>query len=314
MRARTEAVADFAAALRELRNSVGNPSFREMSGRSGAISHTTLHEATKGNRLPSWGTTVEFVKACGADPDDYQERWEQANLTVRANGTGGLPVLADVSVASSATEPQSVHVDIGERATQPVDKSSDSLPAPEGGGRFRLVFAVVLASAVLGVAVFGVVIVNRDSGAEEGRPSVASASPKAASPVCPVTAPQVAAAQPLHKGDAAQFIADVTLPDCTRVGSGKTVVKVWRFKNVGTVRWQGYSLLRLDLPQREDQCRTKNRVSIKDTRPGGTVDVRTEVFTPKSPGLCYVRFKMMDASGRVAFPGSRPVNFQVIVN
>jgi hypothetical protein len=26
-----------------------------------------------------------------------------------------------------------------------------------------------------------------------------------------------------------------------------------------------------------------------------------------------VRFKMVDASGKVAFPGNRPVNFQVIV-
>lgn len=75
MRARAEVIGDFAAALRELRKSVGNPPFREMSGRSGAISHTTLHEATKGNRLPSWGTTVEFVKACGADPAAYRESW-----------------------------------------------------------------------------------------------------------------------------------------------------------------------------------------------------------------------------------------------
>src|SRR3954470_14901523 len=84
MPARADTIDDFAAALRELRKSVGNPPFREMSGRSGAISHTTLHEATKGNRLPSWETTVEFVKACGADPAAYRERWEAANRAVRS--------------------------------------------------------------------------------------------------------------------------------------------------------------------------------------------------------------------------------------
>ncbi|MGI5166678.1 NBR1-Ig-like domain-containing protein [Spirillospora sp. CA-253888] len=292
MRARTEAVAEFAAALRELRNSVGNPSFREMSGRSGAISHTTLHEATKGNRLPSWGTTAEFVKACGADPEDYRERWEQANLTVRSGRPTGELVVA-------VTEPQAVRV-------EPV------VFVPEGRRRLRpaLPVAAGLGVVLVGTVVVGVVFANRDSEAEGRGPS---ASPAASSVGCPVPPPRTAAAPPAHRGDAAQFITDVTLPDCTRVRGGRTVTKVWRLKNAGTVRWKGYSLLRLDIPQRVDQCRTETHVPIEDTRPGGTVDIRTDVTTPSGPGLCYVRFKMMDASGKVAFPGSRPVNFQIIV-
>ncbi|MFD9946325.1 hypothetical protein ACFWYW_30325 [Nonomuraea sp. NPDC059023] len=102
-RARAEAIEDFAASLRELRNSVGNPPFREMSGRSGAISHTTLHEAVKGNRLPSWETTVEFVKACGADPAAYRAYWERANLAVRS--VSAVEPRADTS-AGPVTEPQ----------------------------------------------------------------------------------------------------------------------------------------------------------------------------------------------------------------
>jgi hypothetical protein len=38
------------------------------------------------------------------------------------------------------------------------------------------------------------------------------------------------------------------------------------------------------------------------------------VTTPARAGFCFVRFKMVDAQGRVAFPGSRPVNFQVLVD
>ncbi|NUR91391.1 MAG: hypothetical protein HOY71_45585, partial [Nonomuraea sp.] len=100
-RARAEAIEDFAAALRELRESVGNPSFREMSGRSGAISHTTLHEATKGNRLPSWETTVEFVKACDADPAAYREHWERASRVVKS----AIPVTVPASPLVEEPEP-----------------------------------------------------------------------------------------------------------------------------------------------------------------------------------------------------------------
>ncbi len=91
------------------------------------------------------------------------------------------------------------------------------------------------------------------------------------------------------------------------------MTKVWRLKNAGTVPWEGYSLHRLDLPQQPDQCQTASDVPINDTRPGEMVDIRTDITMPRKPGLCYVRFKVMDGSGRVAFPGGRPLNFQVIV-
>lgn len=273
-RARPETIDDFAATLRDLRNSVGNPPFREMSGRSGAISHTTLHEATKGNRLPSWETTVEFVKACGADPAAYREPWERANRTVRS-----VPEVA---------------------------------PSPVPPKRFRL---VVLATAAFAVAAGAAVLIVVNRGSTPAGPPPITASAVALSPAdCPVRSSNPPAAPPAHKGDAAAFIEDVTLIDCTSVGAGKTVTKVWRLKNTGTVPWQGYSLRRLDPAQQADQCQTISDVPIKDTQPGEMVDIRTDITTPRKPGLCYVRFKMVDASGTVVFPGSRPVNFQIIVN
>jgi hypothetical protein len=311
VRAQAEAIADFAGALLELRKSVGNPPFREMSGRSGAISHTTLHEATKGNRLPSWGTTAEFVKACGADPATYRERWERANRAVRA-----------------------MHIAIGSQALQPADEASASvptprppldeiagdvrpaLPAPGGLGRFRLTrrAAVALATAAVGVAAAVAIVVVVDRGSGPNGDGSGSRSNAAVSPAdCPVRASNPSPAPPTHQGDAAKFIGDITLPDCTRVDAGKTITKIWRLKNAGTVPWKGYSLRRLDLPQQADHCQTISDVPIADTQPGEMVDIRTDITTPRKPGLCYVRFKMVDASGRVAFPGSRPVNFQVIV-
>ncbi|WP_239122935.1 NBR1-Ig-like domain-containing protein [Sphaerisporangium siamense] len=305
MPARAEAIEDFAAALRELRKSVGNPPFREMSGRSGAISHTTLHEATKGNRLPSWETTVEFVKACDGDPAAYRERWERANLAVRSAGDSSLR--AEPLVAPSP--PDEIAGD-----DQPVP------PAPGGRRRARPTRAAVAVFATaavgIGAAVVVAVLVNRGS-ATDGRgpePSGSSSETTLSAADCPVRPTNPPWAPPAHEGDSATFIGDITLPDCTRVGPGQTKTKVWRLKNAGTVHWKGYSLHRLDLPQRPDQCQTISDVPIGDTRPGEIVDVRTDITTPRNPGLCYVRFKMMDGAGRVAFPGGRPLNFQIIVD
>ncbi|WP_346110753.1 NBR1-Ig-like domain-containing protein [Nonomuraea maheshkhaliensis] len=331
-----------------------------MSGRSGAISHTTLHEATKGNRLPSWETTVEFVKACDADPAAYRERWETANRTVRSVSAGDPATSAGTTaapgeLAASATggaDLRAAHLAIGAPAPRSVGETlafpppsgplTGDAPSPAAGGqpggaqppsgfagdvkppgsgrRFRLTHPAVLTAAaavVVGAAVLVVTVI--DTGSE---PEVRSPSPTAAPSLaaltpadCPVYTTNPPWAPPRHKDDKAVFITDVTLSDCTRVGGGQTVTKVWRLKNAGSVPWQGYSLRRLDHPtQQADQCQTIPDVPIKDTMPGEIVDIKTVVTTPKKPGLCYVRFKMVDASGAVAFPGNRPINFQLIVD
>jgi hypothetical protein len=76
----------------------------------------------------------------------------------------------------------------------------------------------------------------------------------------------------------------------------------------------GVLIAPLDLPQQRNQCQTISDIPIDDTAPGTLVDIRTDVTAPKNPGFCFVRFKMVDASGHVVFPGSRPVNLQVIID
>jgi hypothetical protein len=76
----------------------------------------------------------------------------------------------------------------------------------------------------------------------------------------------------------------------------------------------GRSLHRLDMPQRSDECQTITDVRVPDTEPGETVDVAVDITAPNRPRFCFVRFKMQDAAGNVAFPGRRPVNFQLIVD
>ena len=298
--ARSEAVQEFAASLRDLRASAGTPSFREMSGRSQAISHTTLHEAAQGLRLPSWPTTVEYVKACGADPADYRERWERADSAVKA----GSP--------TPAVAPAAAPVDVPAPPPVPELEVRAADPAAARPSRRRRTVALVAAGAVAVTAAVVAVVIVSTRGDDAGAPATSPSGMTAAD--CPVQQRNPAPVEPATAGDQAAFISDITLPDCSHVGRGETVVKTWRFKNVGTVPWVGYSLHRVDLPQERDQCQTIADIAIDDTVPGEVVDVSTTVTTPQQAGFCFVRFKVEDASGRLAFPGARPVNFQVVVD
>ncbi|MEV7927909.1 MULTISPECIES: hypothetical protein [unclassified Kitasatospora] len=113
-----------AADLRRLRLGAGQPSFRTMAKTAGSISHTTLHEAASGSRLPSWTTTRAYVRACGGDEAEWHRRWtaaadegaappaspippvEPSELPVAANTTADTPADARADrTAASAAEP-----------------------------------------------------------------------------------------------------------------------------------------------------------------------------------------------------------------
>ncbi|TDD79305.1 hypothetical protein E1293_23815 [Actinomadura darangshiensis] len=308
---RAGAIADFAARLRELRDSVGTPSFREMAACSRAISHTTLHEAAQGHRLPSWATTVEFIKACDADPEAYRDSWEDANRVVR-EASAGAREQARLDGPSPAEQS-------GTRDEEPAaadaDAAADDDPGDEQPDVAKHVLSrrryVVLGTVVAGAAatLIGTFLLTDAEGN-----STSPAERQVSSADCPVRQPNPPSSPPAHQGDGAAFVADITLPDCTHVPRGGTVTKVWRFKNSGTVAWHGYTLHRIDLPQRRDQCQTIVDVPIPDTPPGEVVDVRAQVSAPPGQAFCFVRFKMHDGDGAVAFPASRPVNFQIVVD
>ncbi|MEQ0558637.1 hypothetical protein ABJI51_06120 [Amycolatopsis sp. NEAU-NG30] len=84
----------FAADLRRLREKAGNPTYREL-GRRAHYSAGTLSEAAGGRKLPSLAVTLAYVRACGGDPREWEERWHAvAGETDRAG-------------ADSPPEPQS---------------------------------------------------------------------------------------------------------------------------------------------------------------------------------------------------------------
>lgn len=313
---RASAITGFAESLRCLRRSAGNPSFREMSGRSRAISHTTLHEAAQGNRLPSWSTTVEFVKACGGDPDDFREEWDSANRAVQGATSTAATSRPDETTAAAIPADTDTADDTTDDTTD--DTELPTATATDPGPR-RHWYALAGAAAVVAVAaaVIGFVV----AAGSDDRPAGPAAANRAAqldakpaAPDCPIQQTSPPYSPPAHPGDHARFIGDITVPDCQHVARGQEFTKVWRLKNAGTVTWNGYSLRRQDLPAGRDDCQTITDVPIARTAPGQMVDIRTEVTAPQEAGFCFVRFRIVDATGADAFPAGRPLNFQVIVD
>ncbi|MER7519542.1 helix-turn-helix domain-containing protein [Streptomyces sp. NPDC126499] len=68
-------VAEFALALRRLRQAAGSPTYAEMADRPGSYSVATLSRAAGGEQLPTLPVVLAYVVACGGDEADWQARW-----------------------------------------------------------------------------------------------------------------------------------------------------------------------------------------------------------------------------------------------
>ncbi|MGW3786604.1 NBR1-Ig-like domain-containing protein [Micromonospora chokoriensis] len=341
-RAATDGVQDrlaagrFAEQLRALRTEVGDPSFRKMAGRSGRISHTTLHEAAAGTRFPSWETTREFVRACEADEAQWRRRWEEAQRPGSVPGVPEDDPAPDVAGSEADVEAVAISDDTTTRAGTPGGPDTSAAPdrvvtgnggsAADHGSDLRVVeyphveeeagarrsrspwlaaAAVVMVVAV--IAVLGVTLRDWSSPDRSGTP-VASAS-SAASP----SPSSSAFSDSLIAGDSSKFVADVTIPDGTRVKVNSQFVKVWALANVGKVVWHNRYLARTNPTADADGCQVPDRVAIGDTPPGEQVMISVPVTAPSSPGKCWVSWKMVDENGQEFFPTRRPVYFMVTV-
>ncbi|MGW3123707.1 nSTAND1 domain-containing NTPase [Streptomyces sp. NPDC001107] len=69
-------VARFAAELRKLRAEAGSPTYRVMA-RSTGQGASTLSQAAVGDRLPTLPVVLAYVRACGGDREEWEERWRQ---------------------------------------------------------------------------------------------------------------------------------------------------------------------------------------------------------------------------------------------
>ncbi|MGW2831757.1 nSTAND1 domain-containing NTPase [Streptomyces sp. NPDC001286] len=67
----------FANDLRQLRREAGGITYRAMAERVD-FSAATLSESAAGERLPSLAVVLAYVQACGADPAEWERRWQEA--------------------------------------------------------------------------------------------------------------------------------------------------------------------------------------------------------------------------------------------
>lgn len=75
-------VGELATGLRQLRDKAGKPSYRELSKRA-SFSTTVLSEAAGGQVLPTLPVLRAFVRACGGDVAEWEDRWAQAAAVQR---------------------------------------------------------------------------------------------------------------------------------------------------------------------------------------------------------------------------------------
>ncbi len=67
----------FAAALRQLRERAGSPTYRVLAQRT-HYSVTTLSSAAAGRVLPSLPVALAYVRACGGDVGEWERRWHES--------------------------------------------------------------------------------------------------------------------------------------------------------------------------------------------------------------------------------------------
>jgi hypothetical protein len=273
----------FAHALLMLKESAGDPSYDRMRAEYGAIaSKTALSAAARGDGLPSWETTWEFVRSLavvGLGQDEqatkraWRIRWQAAHAANDPEQAGDEPLTG----IGAPDRP-------GNAA--PSDVSSTAR-------RWPMLVTAAAVAAVVAVAVDAYL-----GNLHAHSPTEQSGSSDQSPPI---------------PGDASRLDADVTYPDGSHVLANQLFTKTWRLTNAGTVVWHGRFLQRQPPLDGLDVCHTPARVPIPDTAPGANALVSVPVQALATPGPCQVYWKMVDAQGRLFLPQSSGVYFQITV-
>ena len=115
-------------------------------------------------------------------------------------------------------------------------------------------------------------------------------------PSAPYTPPPPFTPTPGPCYDGAAYVADVTLPDGSRVEPGAAFDKTWRLRNTGTCTWDTrYQFVFVG----GSQLAGPSPVSLSATvPPGGTVDVTVPMIAPDAPGTYRSQWQMRNPDGR----------------
>ena len=141
--------------------------------------------------------------------------------------------------------------------------------------------------------------------------ATATLVPPTATPVPPTP---TATAVPLPC-NAAQFIADITIPDGTTVSAGMSFTKTWRIRNTGACTWTpDYDLLFYN----GDLMSSTPVVAFPYyVEPGQYMDISVDLFAPNREGYYRGYWMMRDASGAIFGTGAEQnpvfVDLRVVV-
>lgn len=329
MNARASAIDAFTERLVQVRAGAGDPSFRTMAKRSGAISHATMHDAVQGVRLPSWETTVEFAKACGIDPDSLREEWEKADAIVHP------PESSETSQVDAEVTPDSpVGVARGTDASAPVGPADadplagesegaarpDPVPAteptPQRSAAFTKALMGVAAVLVLGLIValgvrqFSDEPATAAAESSDGYPPVPSGlvGTRMGDKGCPENQKHADGTQdpPRTAGDRGQLGRDGGFQDCDVQKRGAQVVRIFTLINEGKIDWVGRKVVHIQADTTNPGCTVPREVVIPPIRAGSRGVVEVAVTAPEQPGVCFARFMQLDKDRQWAFPDQRP--------
>jgi len=78
----------------------------------------------------------------------------------------------------------------------------------------------------------------------------------------------------------AVYVADVTIPDGTRMDPGQAFVKTWRVRNSGTCAWENVRLVFAD----GERMAAVESVPVPEADPGDEVEVSVEMAAPEAAG------------------------------
>ncbi|GAA4720035.1 hypothetical protein Prum_002030 [Phytohabitans rumicis] len=141
-----------AAELRQLRESAGKPTYRELAKRCG-YSVTALADAAGGRRLPALPVLRGYVQACGADPAPWEERWRATSLElaqVRADRSADIPPYVGLSSYQQADSALFFGRErlVGELAERLKGGGFLAVVGPSGSGKSSLLRAGLLPALV----------------------------------------------------------------------------------------------------------------------------------------------------------------------
>lgn len=329
--ARSSAIEAFTERLVQVRAEAGDPSFRAMAKRSGAISHATMHDAVQGVRLPSWETTVEFARACGVEPESLREEWEQADAIVHPPQETDADAAAGADASGAPADPEGgaePAAAVGAAVGGPQGGDTPPGDTPDGGAgraeaasprRSGVVSKILIALAavvVLGLIVALAVRQFSDKRADaapqttDGYPAVPAelVGTRVGDKGCPVnlTHPDGQQNPPRAAGDRGSIGDDGGFQDCSVQRRGAQLVRTFNLVNKGRIDWVGRKLVHIQTETTNPGCSVPREVVIPPIPAGKTGQVEVDVTAPDKPGVCFARFMQLDKDRQWAFPDQRP--------